>query len=232
MTGESPYSLTSGTAEPTFLNLPKEKQDRLVSAALAEFGRQEYVYANLDRIADAANVAKGSLYQYFKNKSELHRYVVTVALERAWALFQEYLDREEPKDCFEMFACALIFAAELKKREPEIALIYSRVGFPRHGVRSDTAVAQILRLNQEFQGRFFDWGTRSGLIAADIDREVAGFVLDALGSRFHERVFIEDPQYGLSSGDRERVASFAQEIVEFLRQAFRPNAPSPERRTP
>lgn len=61
---------------PTFHNLATEKRERLVRASIAEFAAHPYREASLDRIAAAAGVSKGSLYQYFEDKADLYRHVV------------------------------------------------------------------------------------------------------------------------------------------------------------
>lgn len=66
----------------TFHNLPAPKQRRLVRAALDEFASKPYGEASLDRVAARAQVAKGSLYQYFEGKADLYRYLVLEELGR------------------------------------------------------------------------------------------------------------------------------------------------------
>lgn len=66
----------------TFENLPAAKRARVVAAAVREFASHRYADASLDRIAASAGVAKGSLYQYFANKADLHRHVVFEELGR------------------------------------------------------------------------------------------------------------------------------------------------------
>ncbi|TPV96998.1 MAG: TetR/AcrR family transcriptional regulator [Myxococcales bacterium FL481] len=68
----------------TFLNLPADKRQRIIDAAIDEFGSQPYAKATLDRIVVAAGVSKGSMYQYFEGKSDLY----------IW-LFTDYIGREK-----------------------------------------------------------------------------------------------------------------------------------------
>ena len=55
-------------ARPTFLNLPPEKKERVVAAALGEFADKGYQQASLNTMVAASGIAKGSIYQYFKDK--------------------------------------------------------------------------------------------------------------------------------------------------------------------
>ncbi|PRQ06967.1 TetR/AcrR family transcriptional regulator [Enhygromyxa salina] len=67
--------------KPTFLNLPDEKRKRITELALDEFSTYPYRQASLSRIVSRAGIAKGSMYQYFENKLDLYRWLVTDELE-------------------------------------------------------------------------------------------------------------------------------------------------------
>ena len=54
----------------TFFRLPEEKRERLVEAAWEEFTRVPFGEASINRIIRAANIPRGSFYQYFANKKE------------------------------------------------------------------------------------------------------------------------------------------------------------------
>lgn len=53
---------------PIFYNLDKEKQNRIINAGLRTFSKTDYKHASTDDIAADAEIAKGSLFHYFKNK--------------------------------------------------------------------------------------------------------------------------------------------------------------------
>lgn len=59
----------------TFLNLAKEKQERVLNAAVREFGIRNVQEANLSNIVKDAGIARGSLYQYFLTREDLYIYV-------------------------------------------------------------------------------------------------------------------------------------------------------------
>jgi AcrR family transcriptional regulator len=59
----------------TFYNLSIEKQERILQAAIKEFGQRNVHEANLANIVSAANISRGSLYQYFSNKEDMYIYI-------------------------------------------------------------------------------------------------------------------------------------------------------------
>lgn len=64
-----------------FLELPKEKQIRIMNAAIEVFSQNDYKHASTDEIARKANISKGLLFYYFHNKKELYLYVYKYAGE-------------------------------------------------------------------------------------------------------------------------------------------------------
>lgn len=60
---------------PTWDNLDHRRRDRVLHAAMAEFGRRGYSGASLNVIARDAGVAKGSLFQYFEDKFDFFAHV-------------------------------------------------------------------------------------------------------------------------------------------------------------
>ncbi|HQN45353.1 MAG TPA: helix-turn-helix domain-containing protein, partial [Anaerolineaceae bacterium] len=57
---------------PTFFNLPDEKRQKILEAAIDEFAERDYESASVSQIVIQAGIPKGSLYQYFVDKSDLH----------------------------------------------------------------------------------------------------------------------------------------------------------------
>ena len=60
----------------TFMNLPAEKREKILRAAVAEFSRKNYGEASINRIIQAAEIPRGSFYQYFADKQDLFHYVL------------------------------------------------------------------------------------------------------------------------------------------------------------
>ena len=58
-----------------FFDLAKEKQDRIMNAAISTFARRGYKYASTDEIKSKAGISKGLLFHYFGDKASLYRYV-------------------------------------------------------------------------------------------------------------------------------------------------------------
>jgi len=58
-----------------FFDLKKEKQDRMINAALKVFALKGYAHASTDDIVKEAGISKGLLFHYFTNKIGLYSFI-------------------------------------------------------------------------------------------------------------------------------------------------------------
>lgn len=58
-----------------FFELKKEKQDRMINAALKVFAMQGYKHASTDDIVKEAGISKGLLFHYFESKLGLYEFI-------------------------------------------------------------------------------------------------------------------------------------------------------------
>lgn len=153
----------------TFENLPAAKRERLVRAAMAEFAAHPYREASLDRIAAAARVSKGSLYQYFEDKAELHRHVVLHELGA------RKLAAPPPAEgtFFERLEASFLAGLAQLRADPTLAALGARVITDE----SDPEVRALVRTSREQGVAYFRRelaaAVERGEIRADVDVEVA-----------------------------------------------------------
>lgn len=89
----------------TWHNLEPARRERVLRAAMAEFGRHGYSTGSLNVIAREAGVAKGSLFQYFADKRDLFATVAEETGLRVRAEMAGYLTGPEPGQRFDDFLC-------------------------------------------------------------------------------------------------------------------------------
>lgn len=65
-----------------FNKLPEEQRERMMKAAIEGFGRNSYKEASTEDIARKANISKGLLFFYFRNKSTLYKRTMEFLMER------------------------------------------------------------------------------------------------------------------------------------------------------
>ena len=62
--------------KPTFFNLPTDKKETLIDAAMKEFSRVPLFEASISNIIKEAGIPRGSFYQYFEDKEDVFYYLL------------------------------------------------------------------------------------------------------------------------------------------------------------
>lgn len=63
-----------------FFDLKKEKQDRMINAALKVFGENGFKRASTDEMVKEAEISKGLLFHYFESKQGLYDFVIDYSI--------------------------------------------------------------------------------------------------------------------------------------------------------
>lgn len=210
----------------TFFALAEERRDRLVREAILEFADRTYAEASLSQIARRASIPKGSFYQYFEDKLDLYRWLLTEEAPRRkrefvgagpaggdfWARLEATIER------------GMAFLVE----HPHLARLSAAAADP-------TAIAEVRGLhkaiceagNAELRallaegvaggaittpGLDLDAATR--MVAAVIGPGLTEVVLRELGAELHEVLASDDLRRRLDARRRRRLA---RQAVLFIR---------------
>jgi len=83
-----------------FLNIDREKQQRVVNAALKEFANKGYDTASTNTMCREAGISKGLLFHYFTSKKDLYLYLYDYSVKQLSVKIHERVNVEE-RDFFE-----------------------------------------------------------------------------------------------------------------------------------
>ena len=102
-----------------FFNLEKEKQDRIINAAIKEFAQKGYDNASTNEIVKEAGISKGLLFHYFKNKKQLFFFLFDYCYNVVADEFYKKVDLTE-RDFFKRIRQAVQIKVELQTKYPDI----------------------------------------------------------------------------------------------------------------
>lgn len=102
-----------------FLNLDKEKQHRIINAAIKEFSLKGFDKASTNEIVKEAEISKGILFHYFNNKKELFLFLYDYFLETLLDEFFAKMDRDET-DLLDKYRQSVVLKLELMKKHPDM----------------------------------------------------------------------------------------------------------------
>jgi AcrR family transcriptional regulator len=161
----------------TFFNLPEEKREKIVNAAVDEFAEYGLENASTNRIVENSGISKGSFYQYFEDKQDVFMHLLTVLEKEKMDYFR---DRHPPStnlDTFEYFRWMLKAGMEFNSAYPRMTQAMTRVllgeglyyGENFSSYREKTTQALTMMIQQAIQ---------RGEVDPSVDVELAVMVMD------------------------------------------------------
>ena len=78
-----------------FFDLKKEKQDRMINAALKVFALKGYEHASTDDIVKEASISKGLLFHYFISKLGLYTFIYDYSVKYVMLELSTGVDKNE-----------------------------------------------------------------------------------------------------------------------------------------
>ncbi len=100
----------------TFYNLPDEKKKKLLDAIKDEFIRVSYSEVSINKIIQAADISRGSFYQYFEDKDDMLSYIMLGYQKGVFDLARHSLTTSGG-DIFQMFLDIYHFAIDFVMEE-------------------------------------------------------------------------------------------------------------------
>lgn len=161
----------------TFINLPEEKKERIMKAAVEEFYQYSYDKSSINRIVLAAGISKGSFYQYFEDKKDLYKYMFTRIGQEKVKYLSPAIQNPFQHSFFqvmrEMFASGLAFANE----NP----VYSQIGIRLLQDKQHMIYKEVIGVNEavaiDIYKQLLLHGIKSGELRQDIDTDFVARLL-------------------------------------------------------
>lgn len=201
--------------KPTFLNLPPTKRDRITELALDEFSTHPYRQASLSRIVSRAGIAKGSMYQYFENKLDLYRWLVTEELEQRRAKWlesdSEQLAGDDSGDTglFADIERLVMVQVGFMLAHPRLARLAASAMEPTTDAELRELHGALRRAHIDALAERIDQARHTGEVRRDIDARTLAHLIDAMILRGTTNAVLDrlgiDVQAFLSSEQDARV---------------------------
>jgi AcrR family transcriptional regulator len=113
----------------TFLNLPEEKRQTIINAAIEEFAEYGLENASTNRIVANSGISKGSFYQYFEDKQDVFLYLLKVLEREKMEYFRGKHPPSANMDTFGYFRWMIKEGMEFNSAYPSLVQAVSRVMF-------------------------------------------------------------------------------------------------------
>jgi AcrR family transcriptional regulator len=163
---------------PTFFNLPEEKRQKFLACAIDEFAAHDPGSASVSRIVARAGIAKGSLYQYFSDKADLHHYLLELAAQKKAEMLAGISPPDPRMGLFDRLRWLFQGMAGFEIEYPQLARIGYRAVYGRASLPEDI-VDQGTQTTRKYFTDLIEAGKERGEVRPEIDAEVAAFVFTA-----------------------------------------------------
>lgn len=107
----------------TFFNLPEQKRKAIFDAAVKEFSENMFSEASINRIVKAAQIPRGSFYQYFDGKEDLFSHVIAEIFADIEKKMRSRQKKTADADALSLFMEKVYATAALNKEKPEYVRI-------------------------------------------------------------------------------------------------------------
>ncbi len=198
----------------TFFNLPEEKRERVVEAAIDEFAAYFFYKASVNRIVEKADIPKGSFYQYFENKKDLFKYIIDLMGDKKLTYIQQVTADLETVGFFELLRQLYRAGIKFAREYPKLQAIGARV----LRMNDSSLKQEIMGDSAEKSNQFFEQmlaeGIEHGEIDAEVDIELTAFMLTKLSQILVDYFFNQLEAEGLE----ELVEVNEEEMMEGVRK--------------
>lgn len=154
----------------------KDKQKRIIEAAILEFSEKGFENANTNKIARNANISVGSLFKYFENKTDLFLYIVKLAEAELESQIHSVLSMG--KGFFETVGMILSLIDEYSKTDKALVRLYYEMTSIGQSSLVETVVSTLEKVAGSEYKTIIKKAKDRGEIRADVDPAVVAFILD------------------------------------------------------
>jgi len=201
-----------------FLNLSPEKQERIINAAMKQFAQKGYEQASTNEIVKEAEISKGILFHYFKNKKEMFLYLFDRAVEMMMEEFLAKLDAEE-QDLFVKWRQATMLKLDLITKHPDL-FDFLRVAYLEDAseIRDELKQRNHVLMSTGFNMMFSHMDTTKFKEGTDIERtlNIIFWTLEGFAARQQDRIKASP----FTEVDMNELVSELDQYMAVLKQAF------------
>ena len=210
---------TSTYMKTTFSNLPSEKQERVLDAAIDEFSRWGYEKASINRMVGRLGIAKGSIFQYFGSKKNLYFHIFEYAVGLVRRSLKGVKAETEGQDFFIRLSKSLRAGVYFIQRYPRIYQIYLKMLFQEDFPFRADLLRTIRIFSMDYLRPIVEEGMKRGELRHSLDPEVAAFFLDAMLDRFLQAYCIAymDSGLGLFQANEEVIQRRIEDCITIVR---------------
>jgi len=182
-----------------------DKYERILHGAATVFAKEGFHQATVAKIAKAAGVADGTIYNYFKNKDDILVQFLTYKAHQVFSKFWKVM--EQPHDAVTKLRNLIREHFSAFQADIQMALIYQAES-RRNRRLVEKEILEMGKMYADIVSAIIDQGQKEGVISADLHlplarRMIVGTVEDVINS-------------WIQSGGKYKLTPLAEPLVGLL----------------
>ena len=170
-----------------FFNLPAEKQNKIIDAALVSFGTNGYKKTSVSDIAAAAGISKAMVFHYFGTKKDLYLYLIQYCGDLIMKEVNDKFDRQIT-DFFDRIMQASEIKLSVLKIHPAILTFLSSIYFEQDEEVKDD-IKKILTETEGFRNQIAFDGMDTSKFKDSVDPKIVMKILLWMAEGFANGAF-------------------------------------------
>jgi len=198
-----------------FLNLPEEKRERIINAAMKEF-LTGYKKASTDNIVKEAGISKGLLFHYFGTKERLYNFLIDYSIQIIQTEFISLINNLQP-DILESIWQLSLLKRDLSIQYPDI-FDFMVSAFVDDSAKNESTAANLAKLNAkqaETMAKVYAQADIS-LFRDDVNPKTAMEIISWTLQGYGQSKTNIAPGNAIGTTAREKYDEFLEEFQEIL----------------
>ncbi|PRX34753.1 TetR family transcriptional regulator [Orenia metallireducens] len=201
----------------TFFNLGEDKRERVIKAAIDEFAKYPYHKSSINRIVKKADIAKGSFYQYFADKSDIFKYIIDLLMEKEFAYSEEIMNNFKALNFFDTLKIICIKLIDYYKENLKLVDVWVNFLKMDDNDFKGKILQGIIEQSDSFFKELLFEGVQRGEIDNKIDLDLTAHLLTGLIMGMLDKVSNNYKE----EGDIEKFFDKIDEILEIIENGIK-----------
>lgn len=167
-------------AKETFYNLPDEKRKLIEDISIKEFAEYGYDKASINKIVKKCKIAKGSFYQYFEDKKDLFKYIMSRLAEEKIKYMSPVLMNPMEYNFFKLIEELYISGIKFAATNPQMMIIGNRVFKNKDNPIYQEAIGENMEMAYSIFENLINLAISRKEIRADIDVKFMSYMISSM----------------------------------------------------
>jgi TetR/AcrR family transcriptional regulator len=214
--------------KPTFDKISPEKRERFLVEAARLFAERGFNQTDMAELASRANVAKGSVYDYFDSKEDLYLYVCRDGLERSRRAVYGGIDPSW--DLYRKLRHIFRQGVKFADSYPEYVAMYVNISSAGMETFADEISLEVEKFTADYLKGLIRTAVKQGLVRKNVDVKLSAFIINSLYIMFlsslvsrHYRIRIKEYLEIKSEPDEKTIAKHIESTISLIEGFLRPS---------